>query len=146
MRLTRLGRSNASWLDAPVGGLLSRYPMTSSRMRRVDEAIREVAADTITKQIKDPRVGFVTVTDVQTTPDLSSSRVHVSVFDAPSGPDECLAALNSAHGLVQRELARQLRLKRTPTIEFVLDATPAKAARVEEILEQVIGDDSPQTQ
>ena len=121
-------------------------PMASSRMRRVDEAIREVAADTITKQIKDPRVGFVTVTDVQTTPDLSSARVHVSVFKAPSGSDDCLEALNSAHGLVQRELARQLRLKRTPTIEFVLDATPAKAARVEQILEQVIDDDSIQTQ
>ena len=111
--------------------------MASSRMRRVDEAIREVAADTITKQIKDPRVGFVTVTDVQTTPDLSSARVHVSIFAAPSGPDECLEALNSAHGVVQRELARQLRMKRTPTVEFVIDTTPATAARLEEILEQV---------
>ncbi|MSX01690.1 MAG: 30S ribosome-binding factor RbfA [Actinobacteria bacterium] len=107
-------------------------------MRRVDEAIREVAADTITKAIKDPRVGFVTVTDVQTTPDLSSARVHVSVFKAPLGPDDCITALNAAHGVVQRELARQLRLKRTPTIEFVLDSTPARAARVEEILDQVM--------
>jgi ribosome-binding factor A len=106
-------------------------------MRRVDEAIREVTADTITKQIKDPRVGFVTVTDVQTTPDLSSARIHVSIFDSPSGPDECLEALNSAHGVIQRALATQLRMKRTPTIQFVIDTTPATAARLEEILEGV---------
>jgi len=106
-------------------------------MRRVDEAIREVAAETITKQIKDPRVGFVTVTDVQTTPDLSSARIHVSIFDSPSGPDESLEALNAAHGLVQRALARQLRMKRTPTVQFVIDTTPATAARLEEILESV---------
>ena len=111
--------------------------MASSRMRRVDEAIREVAADTITKQIKDPRVGFVTVTDVQTTPDLSSARIYVSIFDSPSGPDECLEALNAAHGLVQSALARQLRMKRTPTVQFVIDTTPATAARLEEILEAV---------
>ncbi len=106
-------------------------------MRRVDEAIREVAADTITKQIKDPRVGFVTVTDVQTTPDLSSARIHVSVFDSPSGPEQCLEALNAAHGRVQKALASQLRMKRTPTVQFVLDTTPATAARLEEILERV---------
>jgi len=111
--------------------------MASSRMRRVDEAIREVAADTITKQIKDPRVGFVTVTDVQTTPDLSSARIHVSIFDSPSGPDDCLEALNAAHGLVQSALAGQLRMKRTPTVQFVIDTTPATAARLEEILEAV---------
>jgi ribosome-binding factor A len=106
-------------------------------MRRVDEAIREVAADTITKQIKDPRVGFVTVTDVQTTPDLSSARIYVSIFDSPSGPDDSLEALNAAHGLVQSALAGQLRLKRTPTVQFVIDTTPATAARLEEILEAV---------
>ncbi|MBJ7244275.1 MAG: 30S ribosome-binding factor RbfA [Solirubrobacteraceae bacterium] len=106
-------------------------------MRRVDEAIREVAADTITKQIKDPRVGFVTVTDVQTTPDLSSARIYVSIFDSPSGPDDSLEALNAAHGLVQSALARQLRMKRTPTVQFVIDTTPATAARLEEILEAV---------
>ena len=106
-------------------------------MRRVDEAIREVAADTVTKQIKDPRVGFVTVTDVQTTPDLSSARIYVSIFDSPSGPDECLEALNAAHGLVQSALARQLRMKRTPTVQFVIDTTPATAARLEEILDAV---------
>ncbi len=106
-------------------------------MRRVDEAIREVAADTITKQIKDPRVGFVTVTDVQTTPDLSSARIYVSIFDSPSGPDDSLDALNAAHGLVQSALARQLRMKRTPTVQFVIDTTPATAARLEEILDSV---------
>ncbi len=111
-------------------------------MRRVDEAIREVTADAIAKQIKDPRVGFVTVTDVQTTPDLSSTRVHVSVFVAPKGPDDALAALNAAHGVIQSALAGQLRLKRTPTVEFVLDSTPARAARVEQILGQVVGDRS----
>ena len=102
-------------------------------MRRVDEAIR----DTITKQIKDPRVGFVTVTDVQTTPDLSSARIYVSIFDSPSGPDDSLEALNAAHGLVQSALAGQLRMKRTPTVQFVIDTTPATAARLEEILEAV---------
>ncbi|MDP4603866.1 MAG: 30S ribosome-binding factor RbfA [Solirubrobacteraceae bacterium] len=111
--------------------------MASSRMRRVDEAIREVAADTITKEIKDPRVGFVTVTDVQTTPDLSSARIHVSIFNAPSGPEDCLEALNAAHGVIQSALASQLRMKRTPTVQFVIDTTPATAARLEEILESV---------
>jgi ribosome-binding factor A len=107
-------------------------------MRRVDEAVREVLADAITKHVKDPRVGFVTVTDVNTSPDLRHSRVHVSVLGDEEARGACLEGLRSAHGILQREVGRQLRMKRTPTLDFELDDTALRAARLEALIQETV--------
>src|ERR1700689_3976793 len=169
--------------------------MTSGRMRRVDEAIRQVIGEVVASELKDPRVGFVTVTDVRTSADLSHARVYVSVLDEtgmlaeqgmpakgecppawvagvcppassetgtdwgdtrsaripksasaagarpPASSDEprreaTLAGLRSAHGYLQRRVASELRLKRTPTLDFLYDDTTDRAMRLEELLEE----------
>jgi ribosome-binding factor A len=114
--------------------------MTGDRMRRVDEAMREVLSDAITSEIKDPRVGFITVTAVDTSPDLRQARVFVSVLGTPSERKRSLQGLNSAHGFLQRRVADELRLKHTPTLDFAYDDTTENAARINELLrEQEVG-------
>ncbi len=112
-------------------------------MRRVDEAIRQVIGDAVAGDLKDPRVGFVTVTDVRTSPDLRHARVYVSVLGAGAGAggpstaaerEATLDGLRSAHGYLQARVARELHLKRTPTLEFSYDDTTDRAMRVEELI------------
>jgi ribosome-binding factor A len=129
--------------------------MTSSRMRRVDEAIRQVIGEVVAGELKDPRVGFVTVTDVRTSADLSHARVYVSVLGRlgahpparaagacrPASSDEpdretTLAGLRSANGYMQRRVASELRLKRTPTLDFIYDDTTDRAMRLEALLDE----------
>jgi ribosome-binding factor A len=117
--------------------------MSSGRMRRVDEAIRQVLGDAVTGELKDPRVGFVTVTDVRTSADLRHARVYVSVLGqsgAPSGDaqrEQTLDGLRSAHGYLQGRVASELRLKRTPTLQFDYDETTDRALRVDELLGEI---------
>jgi ribosome-binding factor A len=113
--------------------------MTADRMRRVDEAMREVLSAAITSEIKDPRVGFVTVTAVQTTTDLRQARVFVSVLGADAVRRRSLDGLRSAHGYLQRRVAEELRLKHTPTLEFVYDDTADRGQRIEELLDREAG-------
>ena len=111
--------------------------MARQRMRRVDEAVREVLSEALgTSDLKDPRIGFVTVTDVKTSADLRHARVFVSVLGSEEEREQTLAGLQSAHGVLQRRVAAQLRLKRTPTLEFAYDDTVDRAMRVERILGQ----------
>ncbi|HEV2999016.1 MAG TPA: 30S ribosome-binding factor RbfA [Solirubrobacteraceae bacterium] len=104
-------------------------------MRRIDEAIREVIGEALAGELKDPRVGFVTVTDVRTSVDLSHARVYVSVLGDPEEREETLAGLRSAHGYLQHRLASQLRLKRTPTLAFHYDDTAERARRIEGLMD-----------
>lgn len=112
-------------------------------MRRVDEAIRQVIGDAVAGDLKDPRVGFVTVTDVRTSPDLRHARIYVSVLgEGGRSSDEqareaSLEGLRSAHGFLQGRLASELRLKRTPALEFSYDDTTDRALRVEELLDEI---------
>jgi ribosome-binding factor A len=123
--------------------------MTTGRMRRVDEAIRQVLGDAVAGELKDPRVGFVTVTDVRTSADLRHARVYVSVLGAGGGESDevereaSLDGLRSAHGFLQGCIAGELRLKRTPTLEFVYDETTDRALRVEELLSDGEGVEQP---
>jgi ribosome-binding factor A len=109
-------------------------------MRRVDEAVRQVIGDAVAGDLKDPRVGFTTVTDVRTSPDLRHARVYVSVLGADGGPSEAdereatLAGLRSAHGFLQARIAGELHLKRTPELEFVYDDTTDRAMRLERLI------------
>jgi ribosome-binding factor A len=112
-------------------------------MRRVDEAVREVLGDAVAQDLKDPRVGFVTVTEVRTSADLRHARVFVSVFGTPDEQAATLEGLRSAHGVLQARVARELRMKRTPALEFALDDTAEKAARLEAIIEDVTEDGTP---
>jgi ribosome-binding factor A len=117
--------------------------MTTARMRRVDEAIRQVIGDAVAVDLKDPRVGFVTVTDVRTSADLTHARVYVSVLGdagAPSEQDQrdaSLEGLGSAHGFLQGRIAAELRLKRTPTLEFLYDDTTDRALRVDALIDEI---------
>lgn len=110
--------------------------MSDGRMRRVDEAVRQVLADALAGELADPRVGFVTVTDVRTSPDLRNARVFVSVLGDDGARAATLEGLRSAHGLLQRQIAAQLHLKRTPALEFVYDSTTDRALRVDELLRE----------
>jgi ribosome-binding factor A len=112
--------------------------MATERMRRVDEAVRAVLSDAVSQDVKDPRVGFVTVTAVKTAPDLRHARVYVSVLGSEDEREASLAGLRSAHGFLQRQVARELRLKHTPTLEFAYDPSIDAGMRITEILE---GDD-----
>ncbi|MCW2957799.1 MAG: rbfA [Solirubrobacterales bacterium] len=109
--------------------------MATDRMRRVDEAVREVLSAS-TRDLKDPRIGFVTVTDVKTSADLRHARVYVSVLGTPEEHDASLKGLQSAHGYLQARLARELRMKHTPALTFILDDTAERAQRVERLVSQ----------
>jgi ribosome-binding factor A len=109
-------------------------------MRRVDEAVRAVLSDAISKDLKDPRVGFVTVTAVKTSPDLRHARVYVSVLGDDPVREASLEGLRSAHGYLQSRLASELTLKHTPALTFEYDDTLDRAVRITELLNES-GDD-----
>jgi ribosome-binding factor A len=114
-------------------------------MRRVDEAIRQVIGDAVAGDLKDPRVGFVTITDVRTSPDLRHARVYVSVLGERGGAaaetdrEQTLAGLASAHGFLQQRIAAELHLKHTPALEFAYDDTTDRAMRVEALIDEAGG-------
>ena len=110
--------------------------MTSDRMRRVDEAMREVLSGVITSEIKDPRVGFVTVTAVETSADLRHARVFVSVLGDDTVRKRSLAGLESARGYMQKRVASELRMKNTPTLHFQYDDSIDRSIRISELVEQ----------
>jgi ribosome-binding factor A len=110
--------------------------MPGDRMRRVNEAVREVLSARLAEGLKDPRIGFVTVTSVDTSPDLRHARVYVSVLGDAHARDETLAGLASSHGVLQRDLARELRMKHTPTLEFVYDESIERGMRISELLDE----------
>jgi ribosome-binding factor A len=115
--------------------------MPGSRMRRVNEAVREVLSAHINTDLKDPRIGFVTVTAVETSPDLRRARVFVSVLGDAAQREEALAGLRSSAGFLQSKLGTELTMKRTPTLDFVYDETTDHAMRIGELLEE--GGDHP---
>ena len=110
--------------------------MRSSRMRRVDEAMRAVLSDAIATDLKDPRVGFVTVTGVQTSPDLRHARVYVSVLGDEATREASLDGLRSAHGFLQRRLAAELTLKHTPALTFKYDESVDRGMRISQLLDE----------
>jgi ribosome-binding factor A len=103
-------------------------------MRRVNEAVREVLSARIAEGLNDPRIGFVTLTSVETSPDLRRARVYVSVLGDEAARADTMAGLMSAHGLLQQAIGRELRMKRTPTLEFVFDESIDRAMRISELL------------
>lgn len=103
-------------------------------MRRVNEAVREVLSVAITSDLKDPRIGFVTVTSVDTSPDLRHAHVYVSVLGDDDQRADSLAGLESSHGYLQRRVASELRLKHTPQLDFRYDDSVERGQRIQRLL------------
>ncbi len=103
-------------------------------MRRVDEAVKEVLAGLL-QELKDPRIGFVTLTDVRTSPDLARAEVFYTVLpDDPGARAETAAGLRSAAPLLRRELGARQRLRRVPELVFTHDPVPEHGRRIESLL------------
>jgi ribosome-binding factor A len=109
----------------------------SQRIDRVDELLRQEIGRILAKDVQDPHVGFATVTDVETTPDLRHARVWVSVIGGAPERAETLAALERAMGFVRHELGLRLRLKRIPALHVALDDSAARGTRVMRIIEEL---------
>ena len=111
-------------------------------MRRVNEAVREVVSAHIAGDVKDPRIGFVTVTGVDTIPDLRHARVYVSVLGSEVEREEALDGLTSARGFLQSQVGVELRMKRTPTLEFLYDPSIDHGMKMERLISDVAPEDS----
>jgi len=110
--------------------------MASSRMRRINEVLREVVGAAISGELSDPRIGFVTVTSVETSPDLRTAKVFVSVLGSDEERQATLEGLRSSHGVIQARIAAETRMKRTPTLTFRYDETIEQGVRISELLEE----------
>ncbi len=107
-------------------------------MRRVDEAIRKVLGDVLQREMKDPRIGFATITGVRTSSDLSHAQVLVSVLqmaDDEHTPQDTIDGLRSSAGFLQRRVGHELGLKNTPILRFELDETVDRALRIQALLD-----------
>jgi ribosome-binding factor A len=105
-------------------------------MRRVNEAVRAVIADAV-GDLKDPRIGMVTVTGVDVTPDLREARVYVSVLGSEKRRRATLAGLESAHGVLQARINRELNLRRTPMLAFAYDDAVERGVRMTKLIDEL---------
>ena len=109
--------------------------MATPRMRRINEVLREVVGAAIS-ELSDPRIGFVTVTSVETSPDLHAAKVHVSVLGCDEEQAATLEGLRSSHGVLQSKIAAETRMKRTPTLTFHYDPTVEQGMRISQLLDE----------
>ena len=111
-------------------------------MRRVNESVRQVLAEAV-GDLKDPRIGLVTITGVQTSRDLRAARVYVSVLGGEKKRERSIAALTAAHGVLQARLASELHLKRTPQLTFEYDPTVEQGVRMSHLIDELAPHDEP---
>src|ERR671938_360511 len=109
-------------------------------MRRVNESVREVLSEAV-PELKDPRIGFVTVTAVETSSDLRHARVFVYVLGSEKKRERTMAGLEAAHSFLQARLARELRMKRTPQLTFEYDPSVERGVRVSQLIDELAPDD-----
>src|SRR3954453_7372529 len=112
----------------------------SGRMRRVNESVRQGLAGGL-PELKDPRIGLVTGTAVDTGPDLRHATVYVSVLGSEKKRTATLRGLEAAHGLLQSQLARQLRMKRTPQLTFEYDPSVERGVRMSQLIDELAPED-----
>lgn len=105
-------------------------------MRRVNESVRQVLSEALL-ELKDPRIGFVTVTGVVTSPDLRHARVYVSVFGNDKKQQKSMAGLEAAQGVLQARISRELRLKRTPQLAFEYDPSVEHGVRMSALIDEL---------
>ena len=116
--------------------------MTNPRIRKIADRIQEVVAEMLERRLKDPRLGFVTVTDVRVTGDSQHATIFFTVLAGAPGADEdqeaalaaTAAALESAKGMIRSEVGKQLGMRHVPVLEFVADALPETARHLDEVL------------
>jgi ribosome-binding factor A len=106
------------------------------RLRRVDEAVRKVLSEGIA-ELKDPRIGFVTVTAVQVTNDLEHAKVWVSILGSEQARERALRALDGAAGVLQARVNRELHLRRTPHLRFTYDAAVERGVRMSKLIDEL---------
>jgi ribosome-binding factor A len=111
--------------------------MAGARMRRINEVLREVVGAAISSDLSDPRIGFVTVTSVETSPDLRTAKVFVSVLGDEEAREATLSGLRSSHGVLQSRIATETRMKRTPTLTFHYDDTIEQGVRISQLLDEL---------
>ena len=108
--------------------------MTSPRVRKVADRIQVIVAEMLERRVKDPRLGFITVTDVRVTGDTQNASVFYTVLGEEDEVAGTAAALESAKGLIRSEVGKQLGLRHAPTLEFIHDALPETARHLDDIL------------
>ena len=115
--------------------------MPQARTQRIESEIQRVLAALIAREVKDPRVGNVTVTAVSVAPDMGRARVFFTPFASLHPPDEVRAGLTRAAGFLRGELGRRLGLRHAPRLEFVFDESVEGAARLTHLIDQAVADD-----
>ena len=108
--------------------------MDDARTRRLAERIAKIVAELLERRIKDPRLGFVTVTEARLTNDLREAKVYYTVFGSPEEREESAAALRSATGIIRSEVGRLTGLRHTPSLEFIADVLPEDAQRIDDLV------------
>src|SRR5215470_17618268 len=108
--------------------------MDAARARRLAERISKIVAEMLERRVKDPRLGFVTVTETKLTADLREATVFYTVYGSPEEREDTAAALRSATGIIRTEVGRQLGLRHTPSVTFVADALPDSARRIDDLV------------
>jgi ribosome-binding factor A len=108
--------------------------MDAARTRRLSERIAKIVAELLERRIKDPRLGFVTVTEVRLTQDWREAKVFYTVFGTPEELQDTAIALRSATGIIRSEVGRIIGLRHTPSIEFIADALPDSARRIDDLV------------
>ncbi|RYE80552.1 MAG: 30S ribosome-binding factor RbfA [Myxococcales bacterium] len=111
--------------------------MSSPRVRKIADRIKVIVAEMLERRIKDPRLGFVTVTDVRVSGDTLSASIFYTVLGEDADLAGTAVALNSAKGMIRSEVGKQLGMRHVPTLEFIHDALPESARAIDELLEKV---------
>ena len=114
----------------------------AARARKLADRIKVVVAETLEMRVKDPRLGFITITDARVTGDLQQATVFYTVYGDDTMKADTAAALESARGVLRSEVGRQTGVRHTPTLEFIADAVPENAAHIEDLLAQVAAADA----
>ena len=111
--------------------------MANRRIARVGEQIRRDVTEVLRLQVRDPRIGVVTITDVRVTPDLEQARIRVSIAGTPEEQQESLAGLGAAAPYIRSELARRMRIRRVPELRFDLDDSISHVRRMDELIADI---------
>lgn len=112
-----------------------------SRSQRVVEQIRRELAELIRTEVKDPRVGFITLTDVEISPDYAHAKVFFTSMTGEDGLPEILVGLRRASGFLRRELGRRVRIHTTPELHFVYDSSVENGSRMSKLIDEVVAED-----
>jgi ribosome-binding factor A len=110
--------------------------MSSERQARLGDRIRVILAERLEKGLRDPRLGFVTITDVRVTGDLQHASVFYTVLGSPEEREASAAALKSATGMLRSEVGKHLNVRLTPSLEFIPDAIPENAGHIADLLRE----------